>query len=102
MVPLWLIRFLPVQNSPFGFYIDFACYCSLMLWRSPLFDCMSRWPNAKSLSKPGRYFSPSHGATKRELFEAGQAAGVPGGGITVGLWMQILTQLDHEGAFKNG
>ena len=43
-----------------------------------------------------------HGATKQELFEAGQAAGVPGGGITVGLWMQILTQLDREGAFKNG
>jgi alkylhydroperoxidase/carboxymuconolactone decarboxylase family protein YurZ len=43
-----------------------------------------------------------HGATKRELFEAGQAAGVPGGGITVGLWMQILMQLDREGAFKNG
>ena len=43
-----------------------------------------------------------HGATKRELFEAGQSAGVPGGGITVGLWMQILTQLDREGAFKNG
>jgi alkylhydroperoxidase/carboxymuconolactone decarboxylase family protein YurZ len=43
-----------------------------------------------------------HGATKRELFEAGQSAGVPGGGITVGLWMQILTQLDREGGFKNG
>ncbi len=43
-----------------------------------------------------------NGATKRELFEAGQAAGVPGGGITVGLWMQILTQLEREGAFKNG
>jgi alkylhydroperoxidase/carboxymuconolactone decarboxylase family protein YurZ len=43
-----------------------------------------------------------HGATKRELFEAGQSAGVPGGGITVGLWMQILTQLDQQGAFKNG
>src|SRR5215470_4642325 len=43
-----------------------------------------------------------HGATRRELFEAGQSAGVPGGGITVGLWMQILTQLDREGAFKNG
>jgi alkylhydroperoxidase/carboxymuconolactone decarboxylase family protein YurZ len=43
-----------------------------------------------------------HGATKRELFEAGQSAGVPGGGITVGLWMQILTQFDREGAFKNG
>lgn len=43
-----------------------------------------------------------YGATKRELFEAGQSAGVPGGGITVGLWMQILTQLDKEGAFKNG
>lgn len=43
-----------------------------------------------------------HGATKRELFEAGQAAGLPGGGITVGLWMQILTQLDRDGAFTNG
>jgi len=43
-----------------------------------------------------------YGATKRELFEAGQSAGVPGGGITVGLWMQILAQLDQEGAFKNG
>ena len=43
-----------------------------------------------------------HGATKRELFEAGQSAAVPGGGITLGLWMQILTQLDSEGAFKNG
>ncbi|MBI3249784.1 MAG: carboxymuconolactone decarboxylase family protein [Deltaproteobacteria bacterium] len=41
-----------------------------------------------------------HGATKRELFEAGQAAGVPGGGITVGLWMQILTQFDRDGVFK--
>jgi alkylhydroperoxidase/carboxymuconolactone decarboxylase family protein YurZ len=43
-----------------------------------------------------------HGATKRELFEAAQAAGIPGGGITVGLWMQILMQFDHEGAFTNG
>ena len=43
-----------------------------------------------------------HGATKRELFEAAQAAGIPGGGITVGLWMQILMQFDREGAFKNG
>ncbi|MBI3796644.1 MAG: carboxymuconolactone decarboxylase family protein [Deltaproteobacteria bacterium] len=43
-----------------------------------------------------------HGATKRELFEAGQSVGVPGGGITVGLWMQILMQFDREGAFKNG
>ena len=43
-----------------------------------------------------------HGATKRELFEAGQSAAVPGGGITLGLWMQILTQFDREGAFKNG
>ena len=43
-----------------------------------------------------------HGATKRELFEAGQSAGVPGGGITVGLWMQILMQFEREGAFKNG
>ena len=43
-----------------------------------------------------------HGATKRELFEAAQAAGIPGGGITVGLWMQILMQFDRDGAFKNG
>ena len=43
-----------------------------------------------------------HGATKRELFEAGQSAAIPGGGVTLGLWMQILTQLDSEGAFKNG
>jgi len=43
-----------------------------------------------------------YGATKRELFEAAQSAGIPGGGITVGLWMQILMQFDHEGAFKNG
>ena len=43
-----------------------------------------------------------HGATKRELFEAGQSAAIPGGGITLGLWMQILTKLDSEGAFKNG
>ena len=43
-----------------------------------------------------------HGATKRELFEAGQSAAIPGGGITLGLWMQILTQLDSEGAFING
>lgn len=43
-----------------------------------------------------------HGATKRELFEAGQSAAIPGGGITLGLWMQILAQLDSEGAFING
>ena len=43
-----------------------------------------------------------HGATKRELFEAGQSAAIPGGGITLGLWMQILAQLDSEGAFVNG
>ncbi|MEW6297277.1 MAG: carboxymuconolactone decarboxylase family protein [Thermodesulfobacteriota bacterium] len=43
-----------------------------------------------------------HDATKRELFEAAQAAGIPGGGITVGLWMQILMQFDREGAFTNG
>ena len=42
-----------------------------------------------------------HGATKRELFEAAQAAGVPGGGITVGLWMQILMQFDRDNAFTN-
>ena len=43
-----------------------------------------------------------HGATKRELFEAGQSAAIPGGGVTLGLWMQILTQLDSEDAFTNG
>ena len=43
-----------------------------------------------------------HGATKRELFEAAQSSGIPGGGITVSLWMQILMQFDREGAFKNG
>jgi len=43
-----------------------------------------------------------HGATKRELFEAAQAAGIPGGGITMGLWMQILMQFDQEGVFTNG
>ncbi len=43
-----------------------------------------------------------HGATKRELFEAAQSAGIPGGGITVGLWTQILMQFDHDGAFTNG
>lgn len=43
-----------------------------------------------------------HGATKLELFEAGQSAAIPGGGVTLGLWMQILTQLDSEDAFTNG
>ena len=43
-----------------------------------------------------------HGATRQELVEAGQSAGVPGGGITLGLWMQILQELDTDGAFTNG
>ena len=41
-------------------------------------------------------------AARDAAFEAAQAAGIPGGGITVGLWMQILMQFDREGAFKNG
>lgn len=41
------------------------------------------------------------GATRRELFEAGQAAAIPGGGIVLGLWMQVLTRLDRAGAFRD-
>src|SRR5438128_11288539 len=43
-----------------------------------------------------------HGANKRELFKAAQSAGLTGGRMRVGLWMQILMQFDREGAFKNG
>ena len=41
-----------------------------------------------------------HGATKRELLEAIQAAAVPGGGPTLSAGAQALQQLDRERAFK--
>jgi alkylhydroperoxidase/carboxymuconolactone decarboxylase family protein YurZ len=41
-----------------------------------------------------------HGATKRELLEAIQAAAVPGGGPTLSSGVQALMTLDAEGAFK--
>ena len=44
----------------------------------------------------------AHGATKRELLEAMQAAAVPGGGPTFSTGVQALMQLDNEGAFKKG
>ena len=40
-----------------------------------------------------------HGATKRELFEAVQAAAVPGGGPTLSSGMQALMQLERDGVF---
>jgi alkylhydroperoxidase/carboxymuconolactone decarboxylase family protein YurZ len=43
-----------------------------------------------------------HGATKRELLEATQAAAVPGGGPTLSAGVQALMQLEKEGAFKKG
>jgi alkylhydroperoxidase/carboxymuconolactone decarboxylase family protein YurZ len=43
-----------------------------------------------------------HGATKRELLEAMEAAAVPGGGPTFATGVRTLMQLDAEGAFKNG
>jgi alkylhydroperoxidase/carboxymuconolactone decarboxylase family protein YurZ len=43
-----------------------------------------------------------HGATKRELLEATQAAAVPGGGPTLSAGVQALMQLEKEGAFKRG
>ena len=43
-----------------------------------------------------------HGATKRELLEAVEAAAVPGGGPAFSTGVQALMQLDQEGAFKNG
>jgi len=42
----------------------------------------------------------AHGATKRELLEAVQAAAVPGGGPTFSTGVQALMELDREGAFK--
>jgi alkylhydroperoxidase/carboxymuconolactone decarboxylase family protein YurZ len=41
-----------------------------------------------------------HGATKRELLEAIQAAAVPGGGPTLSAGVQGLMALEAEGAFK--
>jgi alkylhydroperoxidase/carboxymuconolactone decarboxylase family protein YurZ len=40
-----------------------------------------------------------HGATKRELLEAVQAAAVPGGGPTLSAGVKALMQLEAEGAF---
>jgi alkylhydroperoxidase/carboxymuconolactone decarboxylase family protein YurZ len=41
-----------------------------------------------------------HGATKRELLEAMEAAAVPGGGPTFSTGIEALMELDHAGAFK--
>jgi len=41
-----------------------------------------------------------HGATKRELLEAVEAAAVPGGGPTHSAGVKALMQLETEGAFK--
>jgi alkylhydroperoxidase/carboxymuconolactone decarboxylase family protein YurZ len=41
-----------------------------------------------------------HGATKRELLEAVQAAAIPGGGPTLSSGVQALMQLEQEGAFR--
>jgi AhpD family alkylhydroperoxidase len=41
-----------------------------------------------------------HGATKRELLEAIQAAAVPGGGPTLSTGVQALMELERTGAFK--
>jgi alkylhydroperoxidase/carboxymuconolactone decarboxylase family protein YurZ len=43
-----------------------------------------------------------HGATKRELLEAVEAAAVPGGGPTLSAGVQGLMQLEAEGAFLRG
>ena len=43
-----------------------------------------------------------HGATKRELLEAVQAAAVPGGGPTLSAGVKALMQLETAGAFKRG
>jgi len=42
----------------------------------------------------------AHGATKRELLEAVQAAAVPGGGPTLSTGVQGLMELERTGAFK--
>src|SRR5262245_539698 len=41
-----------------------------------------------------------HGATKRELLEAVQAAAVPGGGPTLSTGVQALMELERTGVFK--
>jgi alkylhydroperoxidase/carboxymuconolactone decarboxylase family protein YurZ len=41
-----------------------------------------------------------HGATKRELLEAIQAAAVPGGGPTLSSGLQALMELERAGAFR--
>src|SRR5215510_10128077 len=41
-----------------------------------------------------------HGATKRELIEAVQAAAVPGGGPTLSAGVQGIMALEKAGAFK--
>ena len=41
-----------------------------------------------------------HGATKRELLEAVQAAAVPGGGPCFSTGIEALMELDKAGAFK--
>ncbi|HET7341782.1 MAG TPA: carboxymuconolactone decarboxylase family protein [Methylomirabilota bacterium] len=41
-----------------------------------------------------------HGASKRELLEAIQAAAVPGGGPTLSSGVKALMQLEAEGAFR--
>ena len=43
-----------------------------------------------------------HGATKRELLEAIQAAAVPGGGPTLSAGVMALMELERARAFKNG
>jgi alkylhydroperoxidase/carboxymuconolactone decarboxylase family protein YurZ len=43
-----------------------------------------------------------HGATKRELLEAIQAAAVPGGGPTLSTGVQALMELERTGAFTKG
>src|SRR3989475_13011519 len=41
-----------------------------------------------------------HGATKRELLEATEAAAVPGGGPTLSAGVQAVMQLEKEGAVR--
>jgi alkylhydroperoxidase/carboxymuconolactone decarboxylase family protein YurZ len=41
-----------------------------------------------------------HGATKRELLEAMEAAAVPGGGPAFSTGIEALMELDRAGAFK--
>ena len=41
-----------------------------------------------------------HGATKRELLEAIQAAAVPGGGPTLSTGVQAIMELERTGALK--